>query len=410
MRREYAEVLNPDEVELYFKLTTWNGDVKYLFPEFNGWNLSAGISSQYQTNSNHGKEFLIPEYSMSDLGGFVFGQKDFGLLLISGGLRYDVRSLESDALYLDSNELPATEANAAETKFAPFGRTFSNLSASIGASYKAADAFTLRANLATGFRVPNLSELSSNGKHEGTFRYENGNPALSPERSVQADAGLSFNSEHMSFDIDGFYNSISDYVYLEKLNSYAGGDSIIDPTDPAAVFNFVQGNASLYGGEISMDIHPHPYDWLHFENSFSYVRGTQSGQPDSMSNLPFMPAPKFQSEIRAQFASYKSMRNCYAKVEGEYFFTQENAYVAYGTETATDSYFLMNAGIGSEFAGGDNKIFCKVYLSVNNLLDTKYQSHLSRLKYAPVNPVTGKQGVFSPGRNVSLRVVVPMEF
>lgn len=32
--------------------------------------------------------------------------------------------------------------------------------------------FTFRANLARGFRAPNLAELGSNGEHEGTFRYE----------------------------------------------------------------------------------------------------------------------------------------------------------------------------------------------------------------------------------------------
>jgi len=33
----------------------------------------------------------------------------------------------------------------------------------------------------------------------------------------------------------------------------------------------VQGKAQLRGGELTLDIHPHPLDWLHFENSFSFV-------------------------------------------------------------------------------------------------------------------------------------------
>ena len=39
--------------------------------------------------------------------------------------------------------------------------------------------------------------------------------------------------------------------------------------DYLSAFQFVQGNANLLGGEIIVDIHPHPFDWLHFENSFS---------------------------------------------------------------------------------------------------------------------------------------------
>jgi iron complex outermembrane receptor protein len=36
----------------------------------------------------------------------------------------------------------------------------------------------IRLNLASGFRAPNLAELTSNGVHEGTNRYEIGNSDL----------------------------------------------------------------------------------------------------------------------------------------------------------------------------------------------------------------------------------------
>jgi iron complex outermembrane receptor protein len=47
---------------------------------------------------------------------------------------------------------------------------------------------------------------------------------------------------------------------------------------------------------------------------------------------------------------------------------------------------------------------------VNNILDTGYQDHLNRLKYAPENPATGRRGVFNMGRNVSVKVVFPFSF
>lgn len=40
--------------------------------------------------------------------------------------------------------------------------------------------------------------------------------------------------------------------------------------------------------------------------------------------------------------------------------------------------------------------------------DRAYQNHLSRLKYTDVNVMTGRQGIFSMGRNISLKIVVPM--
>jgi iron complex outermembrane receptor protein len=51
-----------------------------------------------------------------------------------------------------------------------------------------------------------------------------------------------------------------------------------------------------------------------------------------------------------------------------------------------------------------------IYLALNNVTDVAYQNHLSRLKYAAVNNVTGRQGVFNMGRNFNLRVNVPLDF
>jgi iron complex outermembrane receptor protein len=49
----------------------------------------------------------------------------------------------------------------------------------------------------------------------------------------------------------------------------------------------------------------------------------------------------------------------------------------------------------------------QLYISVDNLLDVAYQSHLSRLKYAPENYVTGRMGVYDMGRNISFKILVP---
>jgi iron complex outermembrane receptor protein len=61
------------------------------------------------------------------------------------------------------------------------------------------DRINVRANVARGFRAPNLSELGSNGEHEGTLRYEVGNKDLKPEFSLQGDLGMDFSSRYVSF-------------------------------------------------------------------------------------------------------------------------------------------------------------------------------------------------------------------
>ena len=45
-----------------------------------------------------------------------------------------------------------------------------------------------------------------------------------------------------------------------------------------------------------------------------------------------------------------------------------------------------------------------------NLTNKAYQNHLSRLKYTDVNPVTGRQGVLNMGRNIIVKLAIPLEF
>ena len=89
----------------------------------------------------------------------------------------------------------------------------------------------------------------------------------------------------------------------------------------------------------------------------------------------------------------------------DYNFRQNQYYKAFGTETATDSYTLLSAGIGANIKLLKRPNFMNVYLSAENITDVAYQSHLSRLKYAPKNPLTGRNGVFNMGRNFSLKII-----
>ncbi len=396
---------------LYFLLNTFNYDFTYHLPELSGWETSVGVNGFQQSNTNKGEEFLIPEYSLFDAGIFAVTRKSFDKLHLSGGLRYNTRSINTTELLLNAEgEQTTAQDTTAETKFSSFKNNFSAIASSTGASYQFKEKVIGKINVSNGFRAPNIAELASNGAHEGTFRYEIGDRNLKPETSLQIDAGFLFDTKHISFEFGAFQNTIKNYIFSQKLNSISGGDSLIfDSGDSLAVFQFVQGNANLLGGEITIDIHPHPFDWLHFENSFSFVQGVQNNQPDSTKFLPFMPAPKFQSELRAQFKKAgKALRNFYVNVELDYFFEQNQFYSAYGTETKTPSYSLLNAGIGSDVVNKKGSTLFSIYFSATNILDVAYQSHLSRLKYAPENLATTRAGVFNMGRNFNIKLIVPL--
>lgn len=410
MRREFGNVLDPSEEEVAMRLSTTNVNAVLYLPEKNGKQLIAGVNLQRQTNTNSGEEFIIPDYLAQDAGAFVHFRKISGRWYFGAGLRGDVRNLLTDALYIDSDGNFTTEPTT-DVKFTSISRLFPSFSAIAGASYRPTEPVVFRANVSRGFRVPNIAELASNGKHEGTFRYESGNANLNPESSLQLDLGMTFTSDHFNIELSAFCNDIRNFIYLSKINSVLGGDSIADPSDPAPVFTFRHGHARLFGGEIFTDIHPHPLDWLHFENSLSFVQGELLDMPDSMRCLPFMPPLKYQSELNAHIErNVGPFTEMYFSAAVSVYFKQDRIYSAYGTETATPGYALLEVGAGTHVVNKKGTVLCKVYLSANNLLNTTYQSHLSRLKYAPENPATGTTGIYGQGRNFSVRLVVPFSF
>ena len=399
-RQEFGNVVDPEEKNLYFDLRTFNYNLQYHFADRNNWRTTIGVNGMQQRNQNKGVEVLIPEYSLFDIGGFVYTQKRIDKFTASGGIRFDNRSIDSKAF-----------VDAGNTKFQQFTKNFSNVSASIGGSYEASKQVTLKLNLARGFRAPSIPELASNGAHEGTNRYEYGEQNLKSETSYQADAGIDVATEHISFTANVFYNAIRNFIYYRKLNAVAGGDSVItDGQQQFFAFRFNQNNARLYGAEFNLDIHPHPLDWLHIENSFSWVRGLLNEEQDGSKNLPFIPGARLINEIKAELSKNgQLLRNVYLKAELDNTFAQNNPFTGFDTETRTPGYSLLNAGFGGDIASKGKTIF-SLFFTANNITDVAYQNHLSRLKYAPENLVTGRMGVYNMGRNFSIKLNVPLSF
>ncbi|MDR3704641.1 MAG: TonB-dependent receptor [Paludibacteraceae bacterium] len=405
-RQEYEDVLNPTQYGLYFQLHTVNYDVHYLLEEKDNYSFSFGVNGMYQKSLNLGTEYLVPEYHLFDNGIFAVGSKTLGKVTISGGVRYDHRSETGDALYLNAEDVKTTAtAPDATERFAAFKSNFSGVSGSLGASYELTKNWDMKLNFSRGFRAPNISELSSNGVHEGTVRYEIGDPNLKAETSLQVDYELGYETKHVNAKLNLFANNINNYIFSRKLINQAGTDSI---REGSTCYKFDSGNAQIVGGEFYIDIHPHPLDWLHFENSFSYVSSILKNQSDSTKYIPFTPAAKWKSDIRADINKIgKYLQNGFISFGVEQYFQQDKIYWAYNTETETPAYMLLNASIGGDIMWKRHTL-CSIYIAGTNLADIAYQSHLSRLKYTDVNEVTGRTGVYNMGRNISFKLIVPV--
>ncbi len=424
IRREFSHP-EVDLPGLFLQLNTYSYDVKYYFHEYNGLSIAAGINGLFQNNKvDKGTEFIIPSYKQFDIGPFIFAKKSIGKLELAGGIRYDVRNFSNEALYTLPE--PATgfdkpvygsDTAGADNPFNTYKHTFSGVSGSAGLSYRFSDAFSMKANIGRGFRAPNISEISSNGVHPGTNAYQIGNVAFKPEFNLQEDLGATFNSKHITINAEIFNNDIKNYIYNQKLLGSNGEDSIIVPGNQT--FKFQSAKANLYGGELSIDIHPHPLDWLHFENSLSVVYGVNKGIPgqtklsDSAKYLPFIPPLHTFSELKANLKKIGNhFTDAFVKIQMEYYAKQNRAYLENDTETPTAGYTLFNAGIGTNLINKKGNTIMTFDILANNIFDIAYQSHLNRLKYFEQYPgnFTGHDGIYNMGRNVSFKLNVPLNF
>ncbi|MAM18130.1 MAG: TonB-dependent receptor [Christiangramia sp.] len=355
-----GEELHP---ALEMHLSTLSYNLKYNFPDFGNLQLVAGSQGMHQQNENFGKEMLIPNAVTNDVGVFTTAHYHLPKWDFQGGLRYDHRSLK-------------TEDVSGEELFPEIDRNFSSFNAAFGTKYSFSDQLTARLNLATGFRAPNLAELTSNGSHNGANRYEIGNANLTNEQNFQVDLALEWRNEHFEAYINAFRNGIADYIFISPTDEIVDGEN---------VYRYIQDNAVLYGGEAGYHFHPHPLDWLHVEGTFETVTGKRGDD-----YLPLIPASALTTTLRTEFQGGKTLLDKYIFTSLKNVFDKEE--IGY-FETRTGGYSLLSAGFGSSINLGEQTL--QFSLSGNNLLNKTYVSHLSRLKM---------DGIPNIGRNIKVSV------
>ncbi|HOW39159.1 MAG TPA: TonB-dependent receptor [Bacteroidales bacterium] len=328
-----------------------------------------GMSQKNRNLNNRPSQFL-PDANINNIGFLGLGQYTFfEKLKIQGGLRFDIYRTETFAL--------GTEGTSGYHP--PVKRDFSNLNGSLGATYQPVEEIIFRANFAKGYRVPNLSELTSLGMHGN--RYEVGNENLSPENSFEADISMHYHGEFLSFDLAGFHNKINDYIFISPT---------VDITSSGAnIYRFSQTNATLNGGEAGIHFHPKSLPWLHVKGTYSSVVGKQGNG----NYLPFIPANKVRYEVRAEGKKLGFLHKPNIKISALTAFSQNDPSPY---ESVTDGYTLVNVSVYSEILVLNQALM--FVLSVNNLFDTQYYDHLSTLK--PFN-------YYNQGRNFSLSLKVP---
>lgn len=377
-------------------------DLKWTSNAEKAFGLTIGTQGMTQKNENFGNEILVPDAEVSDVAGYALARYDYKKFNFLGGLRFDNRSIKAEGesesgevendtlIFMHSmdtlGERPEVEV---ENDYSPF-------SGSLGFAFHPSERLTFKVNAATGFRAPNYAEIGTFGRHEGTYRFEIGKTDLEMEQNVEGDLGAIWEGSFISFNVSGFYNSISNYIFIAN-----SGDSVarfrhstengldIQKVDTLPVYDFRQADATINGFQIGFDIHPSTAKWLDVKASYAMTRG----EINDGGNLPFMPADKIIAEVKLSRGQISKLMAPYLSfVVSNY--SEQSRIAEY--ELPTESYTLLDVHIGFDFKLGKQTASAQLFCT--NVLNAAYFNHLSLIKTI---------GVHEMGRNIGVMIHVP---
>jgi iron complex outermembrane receptor protein len=421
-RQEFNHPTAPNQPGLDLRLTTTSYEARYLLPTWHGLELTVGANGMSQVNTHlQATDFPIPAYRLFDIGGFGVAKKTLGNLELTGGLRYDTRTVRWDDFYVAPDLGTGFDGAAgvgtpgAALQFPTFRNSYRGLSASLGGSYPLGSHLVLRANVARGYRAPNIPEIGSNGLDPGAHIVYLGNREFQPEFSLQEDLGVLWQSKNWEASAEVFHNYVDNFIYQARLFDAQGQPVEVVPGN--ATYQYQQAAARLYGGEVSFNLHPAALPWLSWRTGGAFVVGLNDNPAlrervgDAARYLPLMPPAQARTELRLTAPARPGSRltATYLRLTLDGTARQNRVYAVDGAETATAGYALLGVGLGTTWRTKAGRDALQLFVQADNLLDTAYQSHMSRLKYFEYYAASpsGRLGIFNPSRNVDVKLVVP---
>jgi iron complex outermembrane recepter protein len=385
-----------------------------------GIKLTTGINGIYEFEHNLAEppapyvgDFEIPNYHNFEIGGYVVLEKNFKNLTLSGGLRIDRMHFTGQPLSLINTGSPDQAVvpqgtPGSDVQFVGFNNTYTGPSGSIGATYQLPDNNYLKLNISKSYRAPAINELTSNGLNIGSNAFQLGNINLKAEEGYQLDLAYGYNGKDVSFEADGFYNRISNFIFADRTDSVSQG---------YPVYEYVSSNVAIITGiSAYLNIHPADAKWLEFNNGFSYTYSHLPNATDSTQHVPWTPAPRLITELKFRLNGHPNsiLSQTYLRFGMQHDWAQNSIYSALGTEIPSAAYTLFNAGIGTSFVNPKTgKTICSLFVNCTNLFNVGYADHLNLAQYflsynGNLVPITRQsQGIYNMGRDVGFKLVFP---
>ena len=317
-----------------------------------------GLQLDYQMNKVGGFDYVLPNYNKYGLRKWELNSKTH----VNAGIRLDFTSLNTEATYtpffhqlvFKKNILRAPELN----------RNYLSWAGNVGLSKKINDKHAYKINFGKSFRAPQAVELTSNGAHAGSFRFEKGDPNLDPENAYQLDFVYDFEYQDHHLTVTPFVTYFDNYIYLTPSNVFPkeviDGEALPYP-ETGQMYKYMQNTALMTGGELLY--HFHPKEWLKTGVQFDMVYGE-----NLETNRPLPMMPPVRGKIFMSFIKKHKKEESYLTIN----FTQTTSQNRVDkNEKETAGYSLVNLELGTSY----RRFTLKGH--VQNLTNTNYLKHLS---------------------------------
>ncbi len=346
-----------------------------------------GVEYQHQRGLTL-RSRIEPSSRIGNAAAFIFEEYRLPRVTFSFGARYDHRQQDARIGTLVS-ALPTAEQAGA------LSRRFSVFNGSLGAGIRLTNTLSLVSSVSSGFRAPAVQDLYTD-ENRPAFGWLEGNPALSPERSVSVESGLRYQGARATATITAYRNSIADYIYMEN----TGRSRLVNGT-PRIVYRNTQTDARIRGVEVGGDLEVLPR--LVLDGSYTALRSENLSTNEA---LPLMPADQGRAALRWSPARLPHVQAPYVRVGVRHAWAKSVAgptepYAEFDANPAgygissTPAYTVSEAGLGGRISIRAQPL--DLHFEVTNLFDTAHRDFLD----------TQKGFALAQGRNVSIRMSAP---
>ncbi|WBL24747.1 TonB-dependent receptor [Zunongwangia sp. HGR-M22] len=385
--------VNPN-LELDFDLETYGAKATYHHNFSKEHETQIGADFQWKNNTIEGFNFLLPEYQSVNYAMFLIHEfKPSSENLWTLGMRFDYGTIDMERYYdpnlyeflLGNNQSEET-ANSYAQRSQDLDRDFNSFNIRLGWDHEFDEHWNSKINIGTAFRLPTAIELGANGIHHGSFRHEQGDPNLDPEKGFMADISLNFAQNSWKINLSPYAYFFSNYIFLEPTGTF----SLLPHS--GQLYSYTESEALLTGLEFSID--KQIARW-HFGLAGEYLYNQQLTSKSSRNfPLPFTPANNLFTEVGYQlFNSSETFNNSEISINNRLVMEQDR--IAQGEEI-TPGYGLWGLGLRSDLRF--NKFLAKINLRVDNLFNKKYFNHTSFYRRLQIPEM---------GRNIQLSIKIP---